>query len=368
MPTDKKITEEEEYDNLRKKEIFDLINSIYAGQVENINIMEQTGKYLGLRNIDIPNIGVTINNKLMEISKQFKEAGISIFSEKIEKYNRFTTSFVGDSIIQDFIGKLHQAYDVMDEYVEVSSNVAKSKAERFTPVIRVSPIQKFFAKIKSFFIPVTPIVIEFITKEEEDLLQEPLDEYKDIDSEIWNYKLENNLIDSIVAHIRSINYSPSVVPRLLEKCVVPNLEKLELSKLIPKLQTALIEEYKKDLPASEFYKVKEEEMELFVPNFDKTTQESEEMSTDELRQLNVEKSVEIAVANGKIENVKTSLQKQRDSLEDGITIKDFSKIDSTVSAQDRHEVMKIITQELSVNKNNEIMQEIQEQNDNRDSN
>ena len=84
MPTDKKITEEEEYDNSRKKEIFDLINSIYAGQVENINIMEQTGKYLGLRDIDIPNIGVTINNKLIIISI-FKNYNWKIQRKELKK-------------------------------------------------------------------------------------------------------------------------------------------------------------------------------------------------------------------------------------------------------------------------------------------
>jgi hypothetical protein len=54
--------------NIIKDKLFDAINKI-----------ELISRDLGLPPVTIPNIGVTVNNKILEFSRQFENAGISMY-------------------------------------------------------------------------------------------------------------------------------------------------------------------------------------------------------------------------------------------------------------------------------------------------
>lgn len=246
------------------------VDEVRSMQAKSIDEILANARNIGY-NVDINNTGITINNKIVELSHIFKEAGTSMFSSKQKYYSVMGSSFIGEAIILDLIGYGIQATQKLRQYNMKLQNMSKRKTEQLQALSNINPVQKFFAKIKSFFIPAKPIDLS-LTEEEQNILEASAQEYRDIDNKLYQYNLEDNMIPAILREIKDREYAASNVPGLLEKCVTPDLKKLGLERLVPQLQQELIEEYKRRLPSPEIYKIPEEDMYLYVPDFTKKSQ------------------------------------------------------------------------------------------------
>lgn len=199
---------------------------------------------------------------------------------------------MGDAIRHELENELVESIDKLGKYGETVDEIINKKNEQIYAVQNISPIKKFFLKIKGLFAPEKPVNLS-LTEEERKKLDESLQEYKDIDTKIWNYNLEDNLLHSLVKEIIEPyklgkfkfphRYKAENVPRLLEESVIPDLKKLGLEHLIPELQESLIEEYKKDIPDSRLCQIKDEDMYLYVPDFSKKPEKQHEITTEELK-------------------------------------------------------------------------------------
>lgn len=297
--------------------------------------------------MSIPNTNTTLNNKLVELSYVFQEAGISMFSSKLEAYDAVSSSFLGDAIIHDLIDKLTESNDKLGEYSKKICDVSKKKNEQVLALQNVSPIRKFFSRIRAFFVPIQPVDLS-LTEEEQSTLDGSLQEYKNIDNQIFKYNLGDNLVEALVKEITGPKkigdfdiqhqYSASGVPALLEECVIPDLKKLGLEHLVPKLQEALVEEYKKDLPSPEIYQIKDEDMHLYVPDFSRKPKEPYEITAEELHQ-----QVQETIKNSK----KTMRSIKKEMLLGGLGLKSFEAVDLSVSAPQRKADTTVISTELS---------------------
>lgn len=329
-----------EFEKKYKDTIFTKINEVGSKQLETINQMTTNATYLGQSQVSIPNVSTTLNNKIVELSHEFKKAGISIFSKEYENYGFVTSSFLGDAIIHDLIDKLATSINKLGEYGKIIKNISEQKNEKILALQNASLMKKFFSKIRAFFVLVQPVDLS-LTEEEQGMLDSSLQEYKDIDSEIWNYNLKDNIVQALVKEFtRPQKFGDSNtthkhdafnVPRLLEEYVIPDLKKLGLEHLVPKLQEALIEEYKKDLPDPEIYKVKDEYMHLFVPDFTGKFEKTEEIDLEEL--IRQAKSSRIS-------------RKNRTPKQAGLSLKDLLMLDKTSSVSDRKAVTSAIGEEL----------------------
>ncbi|MBQ2937265.1 MAG: hypothetical protein IJE05_00030 [Clostridia bacterium] len=320
-----------EFEDRHKSEIFNMIGEFSSKQSELILQIQKYGKYIDLES-NLPNIGITLNNKLVELQRQFQDAGISIYSKGVEGLKEVgvvNSSLIGDAILSDLINYVSKGTQKLDNYSKEMLKVSKKKAKQVQGLEKASPIRSFFARIKNFFIPVKQEDISY-TQEEIESINSHLSDYKDIDNQLWNYNLRDNIVSSVVKKIRERGYGANTVPELVETSIVPDLEKLGLADLIPQLQESLIEEYKKDLP--EMRQIKEEDLHLYVPDFNSTTQNHGEVDTEEVNRH--EKSKQI------IEEAKKSLKK------DGVSISDFYSIDKTVDASDRQSATSAIREEL----------------------
>lgn len=281
---------EEKYENT----VFNKINEVSSKQFEKISKITENARDLGQLQVSIPNSSTTVNNKLVELSHIFQEAGISMFVSKHEENDFVSSSLVGDAIIHDLIDKLSESTHKLVEYSKKIGEVSNEKSKQVLALQNISPIRKFFLRIKALFVPKQSVDLS-LTEEEQGTLDVPLQEYKEIDDQIFNYNLEDNLVQSLVKeiagpqkignYINSHRYRASVVPELLEESVIPDLKKLGLEHLVPKLQETLIEEYKKDLPDPKIYQVKDEDMHLYVPDFSREKEKSHEISEEELQEL-----------------------------------------------------------------------------------
>lgn len=315
MEIDKK--KEEEY----KKTFFNKVSEIRENQAETINLMTKNAKNIGQSNMEIPNTGITFNNKIIEISKIFQNAGISMFPSTSSE-----TSLLGNAIIEDLTDKLNQASNKLREYAQAMEATGKKKSEQVQALQNISPMRRFFSMLRAFFVPVQPIDFS-LTEIEESTLNSSLQEYKNVNNEIWEYNLEDNIIDALVKQIAGSEeangidmphrYNAFVVPGLLEESVIPDLKRLGLEHLVPRLQEALVEEYKKNLSEIEKEVLSDDNMYLYIPDFSRKSDEEQEEVKD---------SKEVA------------------------DLESFKSIDSEVSAIERKNVTEVIRTELSQEK------------------
>ena len=264
----------EEFEKKYKEAIFSKIGEAVESQQKTISLTSQNAKNIGQLNVDIPNASISTNNKIVEISQEFKKAGISMFSHKFETYDIVSSSLVGDAIIQDLMEKLGDASERLVQYNHEIANVYKTKNEKLQALQNVTKMRKLISKIRSFFVPTKPNLS--LTEEERNTLDTSLQIYKDADDKICNYNLEENIVPALVKLIAGPkkigkidiphHFSAYNVPSLLDESVIPNLKKLGYEHLIPELQEALIQEYKKDLPNLD---VAKEDIALYVPDFNK---------------------------------------------------------------------------------------------------
>lgn len=265
-----------EFERKYKEQLFEKINEVFSKQSQTIDIITENANDLGQANIEMPNTGTLVNNKIIELSHIFEESGISIFSSKSKDYNFVTSSFLGDAIIQDLIDKIMQSTEKMNNYSKKIEEISGQRNKRIQALQNISPTKKFFSKIRSLFVPAKPIDLS-LTDEEQSILDSSLKEYKDIGDEIWKYNLDDNLVPALVKAIAGPQnfgefnlkhrYNAPGVPYLLDEEVIPDLKKLGLESLVPQLQQSLIEEYKKDLPDPKYHKIKDEYMYSYVPDF-----------------------------------------------------------------------------------------------------
>lgn len=315
---DQKIKEvEDKYKSTLHKKTVEL----YSKQHELISHIHELGRYLDLES-DLPNIGITLNNKITELQHEFKNAGISMYAHEFKEYEFVGTSFMGEAIIHDLIKYVEKGTQNLSNYNESIKEITNKKIEKTQGLEKANPVRRFFGKIKNFFIPVKQEDMTY-TKEETDSINSYLLDYKKTDEQLWKYNLRDNIVPSIVREIREKGYRPYLVPGVLEESVIPDLQKLGLADLIPQLQQSLVEEYKKDLPDPKIYKVDEKDMHLFVPDFNETKQNSSKVAYFE------------------------EISKQSEgSISNGVSLSDFAVIDKTVDASARHLATSAIKEEL----------------------
>lgn len=255
------------FEDTYKKILFDKIRDVISKQAELILQIQQIGKSAGL-DTDLTNIGITLNNKLVQLQNQFKAAGISMHSTVIEDFDELNvdpimSSFLGEAIISDLIDYIVKGSQALNRYSESISDISKQKTNKVQELERVSALRKFFVRLRSFFIPMKEET-GTLAQEEIAMLNTFLSDYRDIDNQLYKYNLRDNIVDSIIRQIRRQSYDADTSQGLLEEFVIPDLKKLGLADLIPDLQSALSREYKKDLP-----------------DFNKTDNNSVEMTPEE---------------------------------------------------------------------------------------
>ncbi len=283
-----------------KDAIFEKINEVCSFSAQITNSMSEIDKNMQQPNRDFPNIGITIHNKILELSRRFNEAGISMFSQKLEDYDMVLSSFVGDALILDLINFVNDANEKVKTYTDTSNTITNRRNKQLQTVMVTSPIRRLFNKIKSFFVPAKPLDLS-LTPAENRALNLAAQEYFDIDDKIYEYTLEANIVASLVKQIHARKYSADVVPDILKEDVIPVLEKLGLGELIPDLHKALNEEYRKGLP--------EEISALHIPDFNPTELQTKPWELSDVGKLN-QQIVQSEIANKYAELQDTCLEEE----------------------------------------------------------
>lgn len=191
--------------------------------------------YREVRRLDtsIPNIGITLNNKLVELYQEYKEKGIQVFDIDHEMDDlpgirilptiTFTyliniTSEVSQTELEGFLNKYKELEAKKTEKI---NGIEKSK---------ISFIRRFSEKIWEFRARLNPDVIYelYYSEEEVEELRDYIEFYKEFDNNLNDYNLYENISDSIIKFFEVSGYTQEQIEDLLENNIEPDLEKLGL--------------------------------------------------------------------------------------------------------------------------------------------
>ena len=226
------------YENRRKEILYQIIRESISEQAKFIMQLEETGKLFDI-NVSMPNIGITLNNKLIEISKIFKKAEISMFIEPNEKLNMLNSNFVGEAILNDLVEQFGEGIEKLLEYDSSMGKVINKKTTQIKALQKSGPIKRIFFSIRSLFN--SNLISNLVSFSKEDIkeIKSHLSEYKKIDENLWGYNLEDNIVQSLANYINDRQYDDNTIPEVIEECIKPTLEKLGLENVIPQLKEEL---------------------------------------------------------------------------------------------------------------------------------
>ncbi len=230
-----KINEEDRknYENKYKEEVFEKIYKIVSLQDNNIRKIEILKKKIGIKT-RVPNIGITVNNKIVEISRIFKLAGISIYTEINEKGSQ-NKSFCGRAIIEDIISQTSESIDLIIEFYNTLIDILKQKRNKWYGLDQIKTVWRVIknpGKLNNI------LSITTFSKDEIEKIEANLIEFAKMDDKIWNYNLKDNFIQSILIFINQ-NRDEYEIPVVLEESIIPTMQKLGLEEQIPELKEQL---------------------------------------------------------------------------------------------------------------------------------
>lgn len=232
-------------------------------KVEKVNssINEQISSY-GFELLDekLPDLGVALNNKLVEIYQQFKESKVKVFQSQ-DKNKKFVIGLVPMLVINSLIERAVDAYrNGMGLYLQEAEGLQEQKEKNKEKIKEKSFITVLIIAIRTVFNEELAKKFYFDEAEVEDL-RTKLEDYKKATEDIYNYDFKTDIIDIIAEGLASQNLSLEVIEDILNSDVVDTLEKLGLSDQMPVLRQKINQIIKSQNDSKKTWELSDEEKE-----------------------------------------------------------------------------------------------------------
>ena len=243
--------------NLRES----IAEALMKAEKVNSSINEQISSY-GFELLDekLPDLGVTLNNKLVEIYQQFKESKVKVFQSQ-DKNKKFVIGLVQMLVINSLIERAVDAYrNEMGLYLQEAEGLQEQKEKNKEKIKEKSFITVLIIAIRTVFNEELAKKFYFDEAEVEDL-RTKLEDYKKATEDIYNYDFKTDIIDIIAEGLASQNLSLEVIEDILNSDVVDTLEKLGLSDQMPVLRQKINQIIKSQNDSKKTWELSDEEKE-----------------------------------------------------------------------------------------------------------
>lgn len=243
--------------NLRES----IAEALMKAEKVNSSINEQISSY-GFELLDekLPDLGVTLNNKLVEIYQQFKESKVKVFQSQ-DKNKKFVIGLVLMLVINSLIERAVDAYrNEMGLYLQEAEGLQEQKEKNKEKIKEKSFITVLITAIRTVFNEELAKKFYFDEAEVEDL-RTKLEDYKKATKDIYNYDFKTDIIDIIAEGLASQNLSLEVIEDILNSDVVDTLEKLGLSDQMPVLRQKINQIIKSQNDSKKTWELSDEEKE-----------------------------------------------------------------------------------------------------------
>ena len=243
--------------NLRES----IAEALMKAEKVNSSINEQISSY-GFELLDekLPDLGVTLNNKLVEIYQQFKESKVKVFQSQ-DKNKKFVIGLVPMLVINSLIERAVDAYrNEMGLYLQEAEGLQEQKEKNKEKIKEKSFITVLIIAIRTVFNEELAKKFYFDEAEVVDL-RTKLEDYKKATEDIYNYDFKTDIIDIIAEGLASQNLSLEVIEDILNSDVVDTLEKLGLSDQMPVLRQKINQIIKSQNDSKKTWELSDEEKE-----------------------------------------------------------------------------------------------------------
>ena len=243
--------------NLRES----IAEALMKAEKVNSSINEQISSY-GFELLDekLPDLGVTLNNKLVEIYQQFKESKVKVFQSQ-DKNKKFVIGLVPMLVINSLIERAVDAYrNEMGLYLQEAEGLQEQKEKNKEKIKEKSFITVLIIAIRTVFNEELSKKFYFDEAEVEDL-RTKLEDYKKATEDIYNYDFKTDIIAIIAEGLASQNLSLEVIEDILNSDVVDTLEKLGLSDQMPVLRQKINQIIKSQNDSKKTWELSDEEKE-----------------------------------------------------------------------------------------------------------
>lgn len=243
--------------NLRES----IAEALMKAEKVNSSINEQISSY-GFELLDekLPDLGVTLNNKLVEIYQQFKESKVKVFQSQ-DKNKKFVIGLVPMLVINSLIERAVDAYrNEMGLYLQEAEGLQEQKEKNKEKIKEKSFITVLITAIRTVFNEELAKKFYFDEAEVEDL-RTKLEDYKKATEDIYNYDFKTDIIDIIAEGLASQNLSLEVIEDILNSDVVDTLEKLGISDQMPVLRQKINQIIKSQNDSKKTWELSDEEKE-----------------------------------------------------------------------------------------------------------
>lgn len=243
--------------NLRES----IAEALMKAEKVNPSINEQISSY-GFELLDekLPDLGVTLNNKLVEIYQQFKESKVKVFQSQ-DKNKKFVIGLVPMLVINSLIERALDVYrNGMGLYLQEAEGLQEQKEKNKEKIKEKSFITVLITAIRTVFNEELAKKFYFDEAEVEDL-RAKLEDYKKATEDIYNYDFKTDIIDIIAEGLASQNLSLEVIEDILNSDVVDTLEKLGLSDQMPVLRQKINQIIKSQNDSKKTWELSDEEKE-----------------------------------------------------------------------------------------------------------
>jgi len=230
-----------------KKGLFARIDDLCESQYKLLSNIRETESHLDLEIDELPNIGITFNNKIIELLHIFQDAGLSMFSQSYKnwgpkKSNFIASSFLGDSIIFYMLDRVEEGVESLANLNKKLDSLINSEREKCNAFYSANPIKRMTLMAQSY-IKVPPELDFSYSVEDIFELNSYALTYKAADNVLWSSTLQDIIVPSLVSHIKRNNFDRQTILDFFNNSMIADLEKLGLSALVPKLKQEIIKVY-----------------------------------------------------------------------------------------------------------------------------
>lgn len=236
----------EELEQVVREGEFYNITKYISKLTKTIDWAKDKSKNLKKNDFNLPNTSITIKDSLTRLSQEFEKYGLSIWVEYRKDGHGVDVPFVGNAVIEDLRNKFNKSRNLLSDFTIKLYEINDQRANQLIKYDKENFIVKLFRRFKQFFVKDYQIDMT-LTSEENNELNQLISEYNKIDDSINNYNLRDNLVDSLTEVIVDRGYSVDDIPDIIDVEIAPDLEKMQLLDLVPKLQETIDERHKEKM-------------------------------------------------------------------------------------------------------------------------
>ncbi len=179
-----------------EENIFNQMYVVCSKQTEAIESIKRNLDQIGIENIDIPNIGITFQNKLKELESKLEEYSDGVDIYEYERYGVYTKNYIkaakmNAEVLDDMIGQLLEITEILKKSSDTIENIVqiKYKETNETAIKPVGKLDQVTGKIKQVFKLEKQVEAQEAIEDLREKLKQYTNEYQDKDINVKKYKI-----------------------------------------------------------------------------------------------------------------------------------------------------------------------------------